>query len=122
MKSCAKATSRSLASPTLLRRMSQSLRHAKERGIPDISPRFVSGVGECPSRLRTVLTPDMIAESALGLALPPPKGVELPPLGKTGGVLTPSTGLGMVLIERLKQSEKVFWDAKIYNTGKRIAT
>ena len=40
----------------------------------------------------------MIAESALALALEHDK---LPVLGKKGGVLTPMTALGDVLIERL---------------------
>ncbi|KAK8853397.1 hypothetical protein IAR55_004103 [Kwoniella newhampshirensis] len=44
----------------------------------------------------------MLVESALSLVLPPPQGTSLPPLAKQGGVLTPSTGLGGVLVERLK--------------------
>ena len=48
----------------------------------------------------------MLAESALSLILPPPKGTSLPRLGKVGGVLTPSTAMGMVLVERLRKSGK----------------
>lgn len=47
-------------------------------------------------------TGKIIAEAALSLILPPPKGYELPTLAKTGGVLTPSTGIGSVLVERLR--------------------
>lgn len=44
----------------------------------------------------------VIAEAGLSLLLPAPKGTALPPLARTGGFLTPSTGLGMVLVERLR--------------------
>jgi len=55
----------------------------------------------------------MLAESALSLVLPPPKGTELPPMAKVGGVLTPSTAFGNVLIERLQQAGKVQWESKL---------
>jgi len=45
----------------------------------------------------------MIAESALSIVL---SYDELPPLGRQGGVLTPVSALGDVLIERLKASER----------------
>lgn len=44
----------------------------------------------------------ILAEAGLSLILPAPKGTALPPMARTGGFLTPSTGLGMVLIERLR--------------------
>jgi len=47
-----------------------------------------------------------LAESALSLILPPPKGTSLPPMGQVGGVLTPSTAFGMVLVERMRRSGK----------------
>lgn len=34
--------------------------------------------------------------------LPPPAGTSLPPLSARGGCLTPSTAMGQVLIERMK--------------------
>ncbi|WVQ75602.1 hypothetical protein IAR50_005230 [Cryptococcus sp. DSM 104548] len=49
-------------------------------------------------------TPYMIAESALSLILPPPAGTSLPPLAKKGGVLTPATAYGDVLLRRLEGS------------------
>lgn len=47
-------------------------------------------------------TAALLAESALSLLMPPPPGTALPPLGRHGGVLTPSTAFGQVLIERLR--------------------
>lgn len=44
----------------------------------------------------------LLAESALSLALPAPKGTALPPLADVGGVLTPATAFGGVVIERLR--------------------
>lgn len=44
----------------------------------------------------------LLAESALSLALPAPKGTKLPPLADVGGVLTPATAFGGVVIERLR--------------------
>ncbi|ODN77520.1 hypothetical protein L202_04692 [Cryptococcus amylolentus CBS 6039] len=49
-------------------------------------------------------TPYMIAESALSLILPPPANTSLPPLAKKGGVLTPATAFGDVLLKRLEDS------------------
>ncbi|TYJ58948.1 hypothetical protein B9479_000383 [Cryptococcus floricola] len=49
-------------------------------------------------------TPYMIAESALSLILPPPANTCLPPLAKKGGVLTPATAFGDVLLKRLEGS------------------
>ena len=65
------------------------------------------------------LIPGMLAESALGLILPPPKGTELPHLAKVGGVLTTSTALGSVLIERLQQAGKVHWESKLVESKRR---
>lgn len=65
------------------------------------------------------LTADLIAESALSLVLPPPKGTSLPPLSQIGGVLTPSTAFGMVLIERLHQSGKVRFESRLVDSQKR---
>ena len=55
----------------------------------------------------------LIAESALALVLPPPEGTCLPPLGQRGGCLTPSTGLGMVLVRRLRESGKVAMESRV---------
>lgn len=48
-------------------------------------------------------TARILAEVALALVLPPPTGQSLPPLAQVGGVLTPATAGGAVLIERLKK-------------------
>lgn len=55
----------------------------------------------------------MLAESALSLVLPPPEGTFLPPLAGIGGVLTPATGMGQVLVERLRKSGKVIIDSEV---------
>ncbi|ORX39430.1 hypothetical protein BD324DRAFT_619686 [Kockovaella imperatae] len=65
-----------------------------------------------------IATNYMIVEAALSLILPPPSDTKLPPLASKGGVLTPSTALGMVLIERLNQSGKVIWDCKLHDDSK----
>jgi short subunit dehydrogenase-like uncharacterized protein len=44
----------------------------------------------------------MLGECALGLAL---QYDDLPPLAKQGGVLTPATAMGDVLVKRLEESE-----------------
>ncbi len=58
-------------------------------------------------------TSDTLAESALALILASPKGTSQPPLGKVGGVLTPSTAMGMVLVERLRRSGKVTMHSEV---------
>ncbi|CAD6582714.1 MAG: hypothetical protein TREMPRED_003372 [Tremellales sp. Tagirdzhanova-0007] len=60
-------------------------------------------------------TGHLVAESALSLILQPPKGTSLPPLGRVGGVLTPSTAMGMVLVERLKKSGKFVIHTEVIN-------
>jgi hypothetical protein len=50
---------------------------------------------------------DLLAESALSLVLPPREGTSLPPLAKRGGILTPATAMGSVLVERLQRTGKV---------------
>ncbi|KAK4687657.1 hypothetical protein P7C73_g2462, partial [Tremellales sp. Uapishka_1] len=64
-------------------------------------------------------TAHILAESALSLILPPPKGTQLPPLGKIGGVLTPSTAMGMVLVERLRQNGCAKIESEILKPGGR---
>lgn len=61
----------------------------------------------------------MLAESALALALPPPKGTSLPPIGIRGGVLTPSAAMGMVLVERLQKSGTVLFESRLVGKPKR---
>ncbi len=46
----------------------------------------------------------MLAESALALTLDHDL---LPPMGKEGGLLTPATAMGDVLVDRLRKSEKL---------------
>ena len=55
----------------------------------------------------------MLAESALALVLPPPEGTALPALAGVGGVLTSATGMGQVLVERLRKSGKVTFESEI---------
>lgn len=58
-------------------------------------------------------TGKVLAEAALSLLLPAPNGTALPPLARTGGFLTPSTGLGMVLVERLRANGVATIDSEI---------
>jgi short subunit dehydrogenase-like uncharacterized protein len=53
----------------------------------------------------------MIAEAALCILL---SHEELPELGKRGGVLTPMSGLGDLLIERLKATGKFEFESKMH--------
>lgn len=53
----------------------------------------------------------MISESALALLLTPPSS--LPALARTGGVLTPMSALGDVLIERLKQTGRFAFESEV---------
>lgn len=55
----------------------------------------------------------LLAECALSLVLPPPEGTHLPPLGQRGGCLTPSTALGGVLVQRLRDSGKVKMESRL---------
>jgi short subunit dehydrogenase-like uncharacterized protein len=55
----------------------------------------------------------MLAESALALVLTPPEGTVLPPLASLGGVLTPATAMGQVLVERLRKSGKFEFESHV---------
>ncbi|KAJ7496625.1 Saccharopine dehydrogenase-domain-containing protein [Mycena latifolia] len=57
------------------------------------------------------LTAVLIAESALSLVLAAPG--TLPALGRRGGVLTPTTAMGDVLVERLAASGRVTFETKV---------
>jgi hypothetical protein len=48
-------------------------------------------------------TAKILAEAALSVILPPLPGTTRPPLARVGGVLTPSTAGGAVLVERLRK-------------------
>lgn len=52
----------------------------------------------------------MIVESALSLVL---EADHLPPFAKRGGVLTPMTAFGDVLIERLKASGRITIESEV---------
>ncbi len=52
----------------------------------------------------------MISEAALGLVL---DDASLPSSAHLGGVLTPSTGLGGVLINRLKATGRIQFESEI---------
>lgn len=60
-------------------------------------------------------TSKLLTECALSLILPPPKGTTLPPLSRRGGVLTPSTAFGQVLIERLRRTGVAAIESEIVN-------
>ncbi|TFK88041.1 hypothetical protein K466DRAFT_88124 [Polyporus arcularius HHB13444] len=57
-----------------------------------------------------LLTASMISEAALGLVL---DDASLPSSAHLGGVLTPSTGLGGVLINRLKATGRIQFESEI---------
>ncbi|KAJ6578916.1 Saccharopine dehydrogenase-domain-containing protein [Mycena vulgaris] len=57
------------------------------------------------------LTAVLISEAALSLALAAPGA--LPALARRGGILTPSTALGDVLVERLAASGRVTFESKV---------
>ncbi|CAK9780092.1 unnamed protein product [Cutaneotrichosporon oleaginosum] len=63
-------------------------------------------------------TGKLMAEAGLSLILPPPQGTELPPLARTGGFLTPSTGLGMVLIERMRRNGIATVESEVVELGR----
>ena len=52
----------------------------------------------------------MLAESALALLL---NRQELPPLAKTGGVLTPVAAFGDVLVKRLEASGRISFESEV---------
>ncbi|WVQ94909.1 hypothetical protein IAU59_001995 [Kwoniella sp. CBS 9459] len=55
----------------------------------------------------------LLVESALSLVLPSTTPSSLPPLAKIGGCLTPATGMGGVLVDRLNRSGKVVIESRI---------
>ncbi|KAI0697401.1 Saccharopine dehydrogenase-domain-containing protein [Cerioporus squamosus] len=57
-----------------------------------------------------LLTASMISEAALGLAL---DDASLPASARLGGVLTPSTGLGGVLVSRLEATGRIQFESEI---------
>ncbi|OXG15298.1 saccharopine dehydrogenase [Cryptococcus neoformans Tu401-1] len=61
----------------------------------------------------------LLAESALALVLPAPKGTSRPPLAKTGGLLTPATAMGDVLVERLRKSGKFQITSEVLSEEKK---
>lgn len=61
----------------------------------------------------------MLAESALALVLPAPKGTSRPPLAKAGGLLTPATAMGDVLVERLRKSGKFQITSEVLSEEKK---
>ncbi|OCH89442.1 NAD(P)-binding protein [Obba rivulosa] len=60
-----------------------------------------------------LLTSVMIAESALALLL---DNAQLPPLAHAGGVLTPASALGEVLMRRLEKTGRVEFESVILHT------
>ncbi|AAW44773.1 conserved hypothetical protein [Cryptococcus deneoformans JEC21] len=91
----------------------------EESSAPDHKPvkiltRF-DGEGD-PGYLNTCY---LLAESALALVLPAPKGTSRPPLAKAGGLLTPATAMGDVLIERLRKSGKFQITSEVLSEEKK---
>lgn len=52
----------------------------------------------------------MISESALCLAL---AQADLPPVAKQGGILTPASALGEVLIKRLEATSRMTFESEV---------
>lgn len=75
----------------------------------------------------------MVCESALSLLLPPPSKTvsslagfastslpaELPALARKGGVLTPATAFGNVLVTRLEETGRFEFESRIVDTTSR---
>ncbi|XAO26240.1 hypothetical protein I312_105074 [Cryptococcus bacillisporus CA1280] len=61
----------------------------------------------------------LLAESALSLVLPAPKGTCRPLLAKIGGLLTPATAMGDVLVERLRKSGKFQITSEVLSEEKK---
>jgi len=59
------------------------------------------------------LTARMAAESALALVLTPRSS--LPPLAQAGGILTPATAFGEILIDRLTLTKLFEFESKIHD-------
>ncbi|KAH8103424.1 Saccharopine dehydrogenase-domain-containing protein [Cristinia sonorae] len=77
-------------------------------GTPPVHVRtIIKGQGEAGY----YLTSYMITECALALLLSRP---ELPELGREGGVLTPTTALGDVLVRRLEESGKFTFHSEVF--------
>ncbi|TFK25673.1 saccharopine dehydrogenase [Coprinopsis marcescibilis] len=77
------------------------------------------------------LTAAMISESALSLLLPPPSASPevkktynpfsaLPPMAKQGGILTPMTAFGDVLIQRLRDSGHFEFNAVVFDESNNV--
>ncbi|KAJ7799990.1 Saccharopine dehydrogenase-domain-containing protein [Mycena olivaceomarginata] len=91
----------------------------------------VTSSGNAPLQAKTVLvgkgdpgyklTSALISEAALSLALTPRDA--LPAIGRRGGVLTPSTALGDVLVDRLAASGRVTFESSVVRAreGKKTA-
>ncbi|TXT15814.1 hypothetical protein VHUM_00317 [Vanrija humicola] len=62
-------------------------------------------------------TSRILAECALSLVLPAPKGTALPPLAHVGGVLTGPSALGMVLVERMRINNVASITTEIIEAG-----
>ncbi|KAJ6593216.1 Saccharopine dehydrogenase-domain-containing protein [Mycena capillaripes] len=78
-----------------------------ERATPLQAKTVMVGQGD-PGYL---LTSVLISEAALSLALTPRE--TLPAIGRRGGVLTPATALGDVLVDRLVASGRVTFESKV---------
>lgn len=53
------------------------------------------------------------------MVLPAPKGTCHPPLAKIGGLLTPATAMGDVLVERLRKSGKFQITSEVLSEEKK---
>ncbi|KAF8886011.1 hypothetical protein BD779DRAFT_1532051 [Infundibulicybe gibba] len=65
-----------------------------------------------------LLTSILISEAALSLILPSPEGTALPYLARCGGVLTPVTAMGDVLVERLRRTGHVEFESTVVTMDK----
>ncbi|KAF7362452.1 Sacchrp-dh-NADP domain-containing protein [Mycena venus] len=78
-----------------------------DRAAPLQAKTILVGQGDPGYKLTSVL----ISEAGLSLALNPRDA--LPAIGRRGGVLTPATALGDVLVDRLATSGRVTFESKI---------
>lgn len=56
---------------------------------------------------------DIVVECALALVL---DDAALPPLAHLGGILTPATALGEVLVKRLENTGRIWFESEVVHT------
>ncbi|KAJ7133739.1 Saccharopine dehydrogenase-domain-containing protein [Mycena crocata] len=100
---------------------SESVRNSGFMKVTNVTTAVASPANPVPIQVKTVMTGQgdpgysftsvIISEAALSLVLAAPGA--LPAIGRRGGVLTPATALGDVLVERLAASGRVTFESKV---------